>query len=551
MKTPIRDSVLCILALIAGLPLAAQSLDQAEVRLPYGELKQLLAAAAAATVPKPEPEAPPPVLVASHLLLGIADGEPFIEATCRVVGFGGGMAFVPLVGGDVSLEKTEPGEALVVSSENALGLLLDGAGSRTVTLRLLPSSAADGFNLTLPPCPSIILETAGLPDGWSVRLRHEGREETIGKNQRRPIPGGAGRIHIRMLDDRETEAALRPPEPSVWSWQHQALVMPEDDALFYQISARASASSGSGVSAQLPLPREAREVTVSGADLVSHSMVRGDDRAQSLSLVWGTRDLLDRRIEITYRMPRGPLDRKWTLHAPGDGDTRTRFMIAVHPLLSYEAETLSPPRAPHGVDEAAVSALGGGLCRFIEGETTAEIGVTLVPVAETAEGVITKADWSLKIEPDGAMLATGLLAIDHKGPFDLEFDTPAGMKLLSCDIAGQRLTPVDLGGGRIRLSLPANGTITSVVISFTGRGTALDPVEGTLELALPETPAFIHALAWALELPAGYQAETHGNLKRSSTTDKASASRIHLTKNLCRGERPEVRVFYQRADIRR
>ena len=88
-------------------------------------------------------------------------------------------------------------------------------------------------------------------------------------------------------------------------------------------------------------------------------------------------------------------------------------------------------------------------------------------------------------------------------------------------------------------------------ITFTGLRPALDPVEGTLKLDLPQTPVFIHTLSWVIEMPPIYQAETHGNLIRSTTTDKSGGSRIHLTKNLCRDERPEINVFYQRADIRR
>ena len=54
-----------------------------------------------------------------------------------------------------------------------------------------------------------------------------------------------------------------------------------------------------------------------------------------------------------------------------------------------------------------------------------------------------------------------------------------------------------------------------------------------------------------VDLPPGYQAETHGNLTRVPATGGAQPSRITLQKNLCRDERPEIRVFYQRGDLLR
>jgi hypothetical protein len=75
-------------------------------------------------------------------------------------------------------------------------------------------------------------------------------------------------------------------------------------------------------------------------------------------------------------------------------------------------------------------------------------------------------------------------------------------------------------------------------------------VEGTLKLSLPRTPLFLHSLLWHIDLPQGYQAETHGNLTRVTATG-GPPSRISLRKNLCRDERPETQVFYQRADLNR
>ncbi len=73
-----------ILAL--GIPAHAQKLDDAEVRISYGELRQLLARAE--PVAKPSPKAPPPVLLSARLRFAMADGRsstrpsaPWVSAT--------------------------------------------------------------------------------------------------------------------------------------------------------------------------------------------------------------------------------------------------------------------------------------------------------------------------------------------------------------------------------------------------------------------------------------------------------------------------------------
>ncbi|MBC8126037.1 MAG: hypothetical protein H8M99_02665, partial [Gloeobacteraceae cyanobacterium ES-bin-144] len=174
-----------------------------------------------------------------------------------------------------------------------------------------------------------------------------------------------------------------------------------------------------------------------------------------------------------------------------------------------------------------------------------------IPIAATDEGVVKRAEWTLKLEPDGAILVSGVLAIEHKSPLGFVFDTPGGMKLLSCEVGGNAITPVDLGNGSLKVTLPPLAGSSSLSCSFTGRINALDPVEGTAKLSLPKVPLFIHSLLWRLDLPADYQAETHGNLKRLQGTANEPSSRITLQKNLCRDERPEVHVFYQRANLNR
>ena len=526
--------------------LRGQALDNAEVRIPYAELKQLLARAEPPAKPPPQK----PALLSARLRFSIDAGRPVLDATFRAASFANEAALIPLVGGDVSLETQDPEDAALVTDGKFLCLATDRAGIRTLQLRLLPILGKNRFAMTLPACPSAIFETGELPADQSLVLAAGDSEETLAAGQIRPLANTGRNLTIRLLDSRETREALRPPDPSVWTWQNQTLVLPAEGELIYQTIASATAADGSGVEAMLPLPPDAQDVTATGEDLVSQAKIRGENRALGLRLVWKTRGVLDRQVAVAYRMPLRPLDRAWRLQAPGGEGTRTRFIIATSPVLAYAADGLTPPLAAQGLPAALAALLQGATCQHLEATTTAELAVTPIPVAATAEGVVTTAEWTLKIEPDGAMLATGVLAIDHKNPLGFTLDTPEGMKLLACEVAGKAVPPVDLGGGTLQVTLPQHGESTRLSCSFTGRAEPLDPVEGTVRLSLPKVPLFMHALVWHLDLPAGYQADAHGNLTRQQVAAGAPPSRITLKKNLCRDERPEIMLFYQRSDLK-
>ncbi len=538
---PLGVAALAILSFARG-----QGLDQAEVRIPYGELKQLLARAE----PAAKPETPLPALLSARLRFTIENGRPVLDATFRATSFANQLAFIPLIAGDLSLEKQQPEDATIMTSGKSLCLAAEQAGTRTLQLRLLPIIEKNRFSLSLPPCPSVIFETADLPEDHSVVIGSGGREETLASRQVRPLPNSGQDLTFRLLDSNQTREALRPPEPSTWTWQHQALVKPSDGELIYEVIARASAADGSGVEALLPLPADARDVTVSGADLASNIKIRGENRLLDLKLGWNTRGILDRQVTVSYRMPLPPLDRTWTLQAPGGEGTRTRFIIATSPVSAYSADGLTAPLSPQGLPSSLAESLKGATCHLLEATTTAELSVTPIPVAATAEGVVTSSEWSFKIEPDGAMLATGILTVEHAGMLDFICDTPEGMKLLSCEVAGNPVSPVDCGQGVLKVTFPAQAVKSLLSCSFTGRTTSLDPVDGTLKLSLPKVPLFIHSLLWRLDLPAGYQAETHGNLRRVQVAAGEPPSRISLKKNLCRDERPEIHIFYQRSDLK-
>lgn len=540
-------TLLVIAAFVPSLVWAGPGLDQAEVRLPYGELKSLITEAAR----EPASGRNEPALLSARFRLTIAEGQPVVDAVFRTTTFADGLAKVSLVGGDVTVATQKPLEARVLIHEKMLCQALEKAGAQVLELRLLPVSGSNGVTLTVPPCPASIFETGDLGEDGSVALKIGGREQVYGSNRTVALPLAGGPLEIRLLGGEETREARRPPEPSTWTWQHQALVIPGDGEMIYRILCRASATAGSGVSATLMLPTDAREVAVTGDDLAGQKVIRGADRSLGLRLDWKTRGLLEREVVICYQLPRRPLDRSWKLQAPSapDADSaRTRFSVAGVPELTYAADGLAGPYPPKGLPARIAGEFSGAPCYHLEAGTTVELVVNPLPVVPTAEATVSESIWSVKLEPDGAMLIEGGMNVEHRGMFGVILDVPKEMVLLSCKVGGQSVTPVNLGDGKLEVSLPAAGVKTPVTCSFTGRTAAIEPVEGILDLALPKTPLFVRSLIWKIELPPNYQAETHGNLIRSSESDRAST--ITLRKNLCRDERPATKIFYQRSNLK-
>lgn len=537
-------------AVLSLIPLlsSAEPLENAEVRLPYSELLRLLDERKVEEKPA-EPVPLPPALASARLKIGRDGGRLVLDAAFRTVRFSEKAALVPLIGGELAIERSEPADLNLLMSEGKICHATSEAGSTAFTVRLLAD--ADSATLDLPPCPSLILEAA---EGGRYIVSSGGREQTLVAGQALPLPASGGAVSIRMPSERETVEAQRPPQPSDWSWQHQALLRDEEGELAYRVVARASATKGSGLSAELILPADARELKTEGDDLASSRISRDADGALRLLLEWKTRDLLEREIILQYRRPLKPLDAKWQLAAPQGGEgvnSRSRFLIAANPRRAFEGTGLGGPFDPAGLPEKLRGVIGETSYFSLESDSSkAELTARELPLLATAEAVIPEANWQLRQEGDGAILLEAALKIEHRQPLRVPFESPAGYTLLNCSVNGRDSRPIDRGDGKLEIPLPAAAKdSSSIALSFTTRTTALDAVSGILELKLPRTPLFIRTLVWRIDLPAAYGAEVHGNLNREPLGSSDPPSSIRLRKNLCRDEVPAISVFYQRNDL--
>jgi hypothetical protein len=531
--------------LASAQPKEARILDGAEVKIPYSELKRLLDADAS----RLESKASPPVLLSAKYTLVDGEDGPWMEAEYEVAAFAGSQASLPLLKAGLGMEVIEPDNVNVVVRDGALQFLPEIPGRQRIKARLLPLVNGDAFVFSPAECPLLTFRVGETRERRSVRLSSTSAVKMLDANQSIPLIGMVGDIEVAFLGEEEMKEAAKPPEPSEWSWHHEALILPGENEISYRMISRASSATGSGVAASLVLPTGARGVRVTGDDLSGHRVVVGANRVQTLEVAWETRGLLERGIVLSYEIPYRPSDLSWKLQVPvssGSGETQVRYLIPVMPALSYVAEGLNGPISPRGLPEKLSQELKGASCYEVGGGSELALGVTRLPVAAVSDATMDDATWTMKVEPDGSALLEGVMTVTHSEAATLIFDSPGNLSLLKCSVNGRAVAPVSLNGGKLELALRAEGQPAKVECSFTGSIGALDPVEGTFSITLPRTPMFIRSLQWKIDLPSAYQAEVSGNVTRAMPTADEPPSRIVVRKNLCRDERPEAHIFYTR-----
>lgn len=538
-----------------ALPLCAEEKPevQGEVRLPLQAWQQkFLEGEKARPVETPAPP-PAPSLRSVKYRVSERDGRLVLEVPFRVSRFAAGWSTVPVLAGDFVLEDTEPAAVRLLAQQGWICHVEQAAGESAGSARFVATGdGTDTVQLETAKSPAAYLEVGTLAAGHGLVVSLDGRERALAAGSSLPLSGEGVKLGLKILRGEEATEALKPPQPSVWSWQHRVLVLPGESEMEYRISAHASASDGSGTEAVLRLPAEARQVTAKGEDLADSAVRRANDGTPQLQLRWKSRGVLERDVTISYTLPQRPLDKQWTLTAPmpDQGKAGVRYMIAQSDSHAYQAEKLEGPLLAESCPTSLRDSLRGKSYFMAEGTGPVTLGVRELPRVAIADAVVEEADWSLRVEADGSQLLEGQWKVAHTTPLRLPLRVPAGMQLLRCTVNGKPLEPIDKGNGALEVSLSDGGSTPTVfACSFTIRGKALEAVEGTLALSLPQTPLFIRTLGWRVQLPGTYQAETYGNLTREANPANESASLIRLRKNLCRDEQPETTIFYQRRDL--
>ena len=235
MVTPrIATLLLAVAAGLQAAPAQSPALNDAEVRLPYAELRRLIDAGSRAGS---ESSARPPVpsaLLSARYRLDFEAGGAVLDADFHADHLATDWNLLPLIAGSVSLDRVETAETRLIVQKDARCLALNQPGAMKVSARfLLIDDGSETLGFHTPPCTSPVLEIADLPEGHGLNVEFAGRIYTLTQPATIPLPAAGAGVELRLIDQSEAAEALRPPEPSTWSWQHQAVVSRCDGQLHY------------------------------------------------------------------------------------------------------------------------------------------------------------------------------------------------------------------------------------------------------------------------------------------------------------------------------
>ncbi len=546
---PIASLLLASLLTARAAEPPAPDLGHATVTIPYAELRALWEAGLHQSEPAPAPVAF--VVHRADVRLDLGETASAIDASFEVESLAAKWQAIPLLGGDVQLDKADAGERAVIW-DDGYALLSNAAGKTPVSLHLTTRGTkqlAGPLTLKLGSASVKLLTISGIPNGQEVRVN----ETRIAANNDGiavvHLSGEAGEVCIEL-------AAPKSITPSVWRSESQTLARFTEGRLRFLSRVFARADEGSGLEMTLALPSNAGGITINGDDLADWSQSRGDDGRRLVRIRWKTRDVLDREVALAYAVPQSPLADQWTLQAPAlpeEKNAHHLFAIVAADGLEFKGDGLRAAVESRRLPEWMREDIGGAAFVTAEAASQLVLQAHWLPVIATAKAIVGEAKAKLQIVGDGAMQVALSYAIRHQAPLAWRLDLPAEIEILSCTVDGAAAHPIQRETGAIELALPVpvKGQ-SSVALVYTAKANPLDPISGELALELPRTPLFIEKFDWSASLPSAFEITTfYGSGWAANRAPEPTGERnaVSLRKDFCRGERPAIALFYQRLGL--
>ncbi len=542
-------------------------LGQAEVRLPYAELKKLWDAAQPVVKPE-EPVTPPAgVLLAARYNLDLLSGNLVMTAEFKVESFAGNWEKIPLMGAGLAVASVEPENTRLILEQDYLCLMVKESGPVTINVRFneLPLPVSDTtplLNFLSAPGAVGSLQVKGLPQERLLKMKdglpltRQDGGVTLG------LPSKGGEVTLYLTDARLEKKVEPPPPPlplrsSEWTLQNEVLAYEGDGELCYRIKSHAMALNGSAVEMTVLLPTNARSIKLEAAeDLSDWKMERNSDGLSELSLRWTTRDIMERSFRLSYAMQKLPLENEWELKAPalaGEDKTKSLFMFPLSAGVEVKADNLQGPVPLAKLSKWVAEEKVGMEFGTVSGGSSVKIQNRLLPRLETAVATITKSQYTTRLVSDGSTLTEAVLEVEHDDKIRWAFSLPEKCELLKCAVNATSIQPIARENGSLEIPLAHAGgktTRSQVTFSYTSTTGKLDAVEGSASLELPQTPLFISELLWSVEVPPSYEVlAVEGNVELTSGTSATNPHAVSLIKKLYRNERPQAQLFYHKRGL--
>lgn len=568
MKQPISALTLLSIALTAAAPTAQAatispkalpSASWAEVKLPYQELTALWQSTQDIGKRPRKPKSPPPMAA----LVSTADYElkfsphsAELTARYQISNLANEWAEIPLLGGDARLDTRDTNSPTIAWRNDFYTLITRETGMIESSMSFaLPS--LDHWNreilINLGPAALNRLRITGLPEGKTIRIKgmHPSRQTDSELVYHFPAAGGEFPM---TLDTYTPPTPPLPIEPSDWELQSEIFARYEDGRIHYECLLYATAQNGSGVDLALLLPRNAGDIRFQGDDELAGKIAANSLTNRQLNLHWATRDRVDRRFEVSYSIAQSPIETNWTLRAPTLPDNASHKSLFAIPLvtgLQLVGENLKRSIESRSLPNWLRTKVGADEFLTLEATGSPALEAQWLPQIKTAQATGSSAEFLTRLVADGSMLVSATCTIDHNSPLNWKLAMPPYEEILSCEVNGKRMQPIDREELRLEFPVSRNAQGPSkITFTYVAKAEVMDAVSGRLELTLPETDLFVHALKWQLSLPENYEPTAiEGNLQLAPTETTATVNEVHLIKQLVRQEAPAVEVYYQRRGL--
>ena len=450
----------CRAALIASLLLTkvgAEGLgiqmDQAEVRMPYGELRKLWEAARDKETKNLDAlVSAKGALISSKYTLDIHQGMTALVAEFKVESYQGKWESIPLMGCEHSMMSVEPGDASFKMEDGNLCYVAREKGPATLKVRFhsqpIPLDAkTELFRMVTVPGVVSTMEIRGIP---ADRLLKVDDVKWMMKDQvatiSLPMQGGLVSGYLIDKKDEVKPAVLPPITPSEWVLKNEVLAYEGERELCYRVKSYATAVNGSAVEMHLKLPSNTRGIRVEKSDDLSDwKVIRKADGMMELELKWTTRDVMERDLNIQYAIQKIPLEHDWELKAPsliGGGNTSSFFMYPIQDGVELKADGIRLP-VPVGKLSSWVSQMNSAKdYATISAVDSVQMHTRFLPRVNTAVAVIHGSNYISRIVDDGSMITEAHIQVDHDTNYPFEICLPKDCELLKCEVNDKLNQPI-------------------------------------------------------------------------------------------------------------
>ena len=249
----------------------------------------------------------------------------------------------------------------------------------------------------------------------------------------------------------------------------------------------------------------------------------------------------------------GPKRQTVTLHldwrGKNDGET-VSFLCGISPAAVSDLE-LAPTSEGLKVEVAgAVQGSKPGTWHLGPG---GKLEVRMVKQSGAGTGtvvampaVVREASSAMRIVSDGTFFNATTWKIRHNTAVTWRLAPGPDTQVVSCLVGGRPFAPILTPNSTIEIRLPESDSETMVELSYTGKSAAFAPVRGEFSVSLPATELLVERSDWSIVLPSPYAPlAVEGNCEFFPGDQ---LNELRLRKELCRGESPSVRVFYQKPE---